>query len=84
MRDTSRVMQSSRFETVDELMVHGYEGVLLREAFSGEWTVTVNVQTGLGGDGVPVTVTGDTREAVVEKAIGAVRRTIDWLGARAA
>lgn len=84
MKDVSRVMQSNRFEMVGELMVHGYQGVLLHEDFSGEWTVTVNVQNGLGGDGVPVTVTGESREAVVKKATDSVRRTIDWLGARAA
>jgi len=84
MNDMAKANKSSRFEVIGALTVLGYPAVLLKEVFSGEWSVTVNVQNSLGDDGVPVTAHGKDREEAVRKATNSVRSITTWLGARAA
>jgi len=84
MRDMANANQSSRFEVVGDLLIHGHEGVLLWEAYSRVWTATINIRGGLGDDGVPVTAHGKDREEVIARLTDSVRKTIGWLGAKAA
>jgi hypothetical protein len=71
--------QSSRYEVVDTVTVLGHPGCLLREAFSGDFVVTVDID-----DEHVVTVRGKDRGQVLRGVADAVRKIVGFVPRTAA
>lgn len=77
MSNTSN--QSSRYEVVDTVIVMGCPGCLLREAFSGDFVVSVDID-----DEHVVTARGKDREQVLRGVVDAVRKIVGFVPRTAA
>lgn len=79
MNSMATANQSSRYEIVGTVTVEGHPGCLLREAYSGDFVVTVDVD-----DEHVCSVRGKDREQVLRGVRDAVRKIVGFVPRTAA